>query len=869
MSWYTRPRASVLGGISILILAFGGFAPDADAQTRPKVHFEIAAQPLAQALRQFAIQSKRQVIFNPAAVPVRHAPSVAGDLPPEEALKMLLEGTGLGFTVGTGDTLVIAPTGAAGDSPRNLTGTSSTSIQPAPAATTTDDRAVLAEVVVTAQKRAERLEDVPVSMGVQTALDLDRFHPLQMTDYAGYVAGLDVTTGGWPGTNQITLRGLSQQGGDTPVVATYFDDVPIGASGPGALGAVLAPDVNPFDLERVEVLRGPQGTLWGSNSIGGIVRFVLTKPELDKFTARAGADLIDVYNGNGIGYTARGAVNVPLIEGRLALHASVSRTDNPGYINNALTGKKGENRESVQNERLSLLWQLTDRLSLKAQALSQHTDAGSTFVTLSAEQNVGGYANAPGSPIYGDLTSFHALPNSFVADLKFFSVTVDWNSDIGNLVSTSGYSIQKFTQQSDITDYGRDADVLPITGVGSGYELAVAQYQVRKFTQEIRFVSPTEQRLQWMLGAFYDNDKVDPFTTTQFGYDAQLNPIPGFPVLYAMEIPSSYSETAVFGNVTYQFTRAFDITAGLRRGVTRASYAQMVSGPGWDLCCGGAAGVDAAGDSRTNITGYSFTPRFRWSADGMIYGRVATGFRPGGPNILSPSQIGSSTAPKQYGSDSDVNYEIGLKVDFLSHRLQLDAAAFRIDWTDIQFYMPFTAADGSVVYANVNGGKARSDGVELSVKVLPTKGLQVTATYAHYDPRFEADNPMTGFVKGQPIPGVAPSTASLLVEYTLPLDSEWKATIGGGLRHKAEIIPYPDPTFYEDDRAKATTLTDINASLSFHSWRAALYVRNVADKRAYGPVTSNLQTTNPAYGPAFNGAVTQPRTVGLSFDKSF
>jgi iron complex outermembrane receptor protein len=237
----------------------------------------------------------------------------------------------------------------------------------------TDD-ASLEEIVVTAQKRAEKLLDVPASV---SAISGDRLQSLQvnsLSDLANYVSGLSVSAGGAPGFRTIVLRGLSTSYSNAttgPLVGTYVDDLPVGNSTAGARGAMYGLDLNPYDVDRVEVIKGPQGTLYGANTMGGLVKYVLRKPDLANVGVQMGIDSEDTDGSGKPSWGTHGAVNLPILTDTLAVRISGFFKNDAGYVDNAALGTQDVNHSTESGGLATLLWQATDRLAVRAAILTQ------------------------------------------------------------------------------------------------------------------------------------------------------------------------------------------------------------------------------------------------------------------------------------------------------------------------------------------------------------------------------------------------------------------------------------------------------------------------------------------------------------------
>src|SRR6202035_3285685 len=358
------------------------------------------------------------------------------------------------------------------------------------------------------------------------------------------------------GFRVLTLRGISDGyvPAGPPLVGMYIDDIPVGSTAGAIHGNVFGLDLMPYDIERVEVLQGPQGTLYGSNSMGGLIKYALRKPDLTQFEARAGTDLQTVDGGASPDWGVRGAVNLPIALNTLAFRLSAFDQTTAGWIDNVGTGIKDSNHSTQKGGRASLLWQATDALTLQATGLYQDTSAdGWTNIDLDIHTQ---------KPIYGWNKTNTNFPETFSQQTRLGALDINWNVGFATLTSVSSWSKLVSSFHEDFTD-GLQAFV-PYPGA---LILYAATDPLSKFVQEIRLTSPETQRLQWMLGGFYtrENGSEDShwssFTPTHV-----LLPDATYSIFVSGpgNAANVYKEKAVFANATYQLTNRFDVSAGER-----------------------------------------------------------------------------------------------------------------------------------------------------------------------------------------------------------------------------------------------------------------------------------------------------------------
>lgn len=801
-----------MAGIAVAAIA-------TSAQAQEQRRFDIPRQELGRALELFGKQSGKEIVFDSRQAQGKLSSPVRGTIEPGKALQSLLADTGLVSRAVNPDTFVVEKRSQTGSDPVAAT----------PAAVE-EEYTGISEVIVTAQKRAERAKDVPASVSVLGKRQLEDLHAGNLKDYAAYVPGLIVDSGGQPGESTITMRGLNPRG-DTTMVATYVDEAPLGSSNGYSAEASTSFDMMPYDLERIEVLRGPQGTLYGANSMGGLLKYVTRTPDLNDYEVRAGAELSTTKGGGKLGYIGRVGINAPLIPGELAVRGSFFHEQTPGYIDNYVTGAKDVNRGRQDGARLALLWQPSDAVSVKASATYQDGSSNGNGIVRLSKGALPGFAT-----VGGELTNGNILEEPFKKRTLLLAASVNWDLGWADFVSATSFSKGRLRASMDYSDLFKDAGLAALNN----------RADLRRYTQEFRLASKPG-KFEWLAGLYYD----DEFTRagqylSALDPDTQI-PVPGLDPLLRSSLRSSYREAAIFGNATYHFTEAFDVTAGLRWARNRQSLTQDAVGAILENPSTGPV----TGKSQDDVLTYAVSARYRLGTDYIAYLRVARGYRPGGPNPIFPG------VPSQVNADTIVNYEGGLKGDLLDHRLQLDLSVFRIDWKDVQ--LEAQTPDGSVSFG-ANGGTARSQGVEFSTLFIPVKGVQLGFNTAYTDAVLTEAVPTMGWANKARMPSAPRWTASVTANYETRVTDDWMLRLGGGYRYVGE-------RFNNVEGAENTLLlpeygvVDLNASLSNDRWTVGFFVRNAADRRVY--------TNSGIVGDYVQGVVLQPRTIGVSLDATF
>ncbi|MEW9573822.1 TonB-dependent receptor [Rhodanobacter sp. Si-c] len=701
----------------------------------------------------------------------------------------------------------------------------------------------LPTVIVTANKRSESLQNVPMAVSVLSSTQLDRENAVSFADYATQVPGLNMISSG-EGQTQLVMRGItSGTSQNNATVGTYIDDAPFGSSTIYAFGSLLTPDIDPSDLQRIEVLNGPQGTLYGSNTLGGLIKFVTTPPDTTQASGSVGVNSSSVAGG-GTGFGTHAMFNIPLVADTLALRASLYDRTDPGYINNVTTGQKQVNEAKVSGARAQLLWTPSDKVSVRFSALAQNLSSDGL--------GNGGVDVDPATlqPIYGANDQARAADTGMFK-LKYRLYDLSVNADFGwaKLVSTTSYSTQRANlNRDDSALYGPELD--PLFGLtGVGYPLSVP-LALNKVTQEIRLQSPEDQTWEWRVGLFYTHEhstSTQDLLTTDY---ATGSPIPLPTLLDATIGPAIFSEWAGYGDLTWHATSQLSVLVGARYSSDSTSYTQTGSG----LLLGGSSSFTTHGSDHP-VT-YLFGPSYKFNDDLMAYVRVASGFRPGGPNIGVPPGLG---APLTFGPDKLVNYELGLKSLLLDNRMSVNADVFYINWTSMQLT---TARDGLSFLGN--GGKATSKGAEISWRYTPLAGLVLWANGTYTDAQLAANTPPGSIVgyKGDPLPYVPKRSANVGADYDFPLGkSGWSGFVGGSISYigarDADFNTVPAPRI----RLPGYNSIDLHAGVNYGDWTLNVFVKNLANKQGISSISP--ETINPVGGP-FEATYQTPRTVGVS-----
>jgi outer membrane receptor protein involved in Fe transport len=710
----------------------------------------------------------------------------------------------------------------------------------------TSDSDVLTTIIVTAEKREEPLKEVPMSVTALSGDALDDMQARNFEDYAAMVPGLSLTSS-QPGLTRLTLRGQNS-GGVGSTVAVYMDESPFGSSTALLNGSIITGDFDTWDLQRIEVLRGPQGTLYGANSEGGLLKFVSTAPVLGKFSGEVELNGESVSNG-GEGGAVRGVVNLPIGD-TLALRVSGYTEGVPGFVDDPSRDRKDVNDGRKEGGRAGLLWAPSADFSIDLTATSQQTKYSSTNVTdvnpLTLE------------PLYGDLKQVRVVSEPSVAKYENYNATINWNTGPFTVLSTTSWGILDFDYFTDGTAY----DVAPGAGLTYGEALGVGLTEdnnagLEKFTQEIRLASPSSDRLEWQVGGYYTRETGKLLQHVD-GIALPTTP-PGYPLVGELELlslNSKYEEWAGFGSLTYHFNEQWDVQAGGRYSSNKQTATESVSG----ALAGG--GETFTTPSSGNVFTYSLAPRWHLDKDTMVYARLATGYRPGGPNA-QPVAPPPGT-PTEYSADKTVNLEFGVRSTQLDGRLSIDIAAFAVNWKDIQL---FEVVNG--IGINANGGKAQSHGLEWTFAYVPVHGLTLGWTGAYTDAKLTEDAPAVNGKDGDSLPYAPKFSTSLDGEYDWNMTADWKGFVGANWSYvgsrQSDFQSFPtDATMVPNGQLELDSYNSFDARVGVNNahYRITLYGKNLGDTRGI----TNYANVSTAISYL---TYTQPRVYGLTLNAKF
>jgi iron complex outermembrane recepter protein len=698
-------------------------------------------------------------------------------------------------------------------------------------------------VTVTATRRKELIRDVPVAITkISTDAQLD-LGAKEIADVLQSVPGLNYVKGPTnSGGGELVIRGVSTGVATNPTVAIYIDDVPIGGA-TGASGGTDPFDQRLLDLGSIEVLKGPQGTLYGTASLGGLLRYNTRTPESNYFSGLVGGEVSRTSAG-GTNYTAYGYANVPLSQGVAALRVAGFHSKDGGYIDSTgPAAAKNINSGSVTGGRVALGLRPMKDLEVRLAAQTQE-----------AKLDGPGYASldATGKPIADELTRINlAYREPITRKNNLASLTVEAELGWAKASSITGYQTEDVSVLRDSNEGYLRAfpPFLDVTGT-----VDLVNGNLKKTTQEFRLVSPSGGTIDWLAGVFYTNEKVGATNLLT----ATLGPAspfpPGVPLLDNAGGDFKYKETAAYGTVVWNVSTDLALTAGAR--TSKVSQNSIIRDLG--VITTNTVQDKSASDSPTT---YLLAARYKLSALSTVYGRVATGYRAGGVNasVVNPG-TGQTIDQPPYTSDKLITYEFGYKADLPNKQGGFDLAVYQTDWTNLQTTVFSTGA----AYIG-NAGKAQIRGFEFGGVLKPVSPLTLRAAFTVQQAELTEANPGLSGRAGERLPnspkfalsvngkydfsmGGAPSYASLNIGYTGNRTNSFDGN--AGLRNLTQ---------------PAYTLVDFNLGTSVSGFDVGFYIRNLTDERAQlGLYSPFIQVGGPA-----QVTYARPRTIGVTASKAF
>ena len=909
-----------------LPLSFGAGTAFAEGDLDRIIKIDIPPHSsLEESLIEWGTRAKLTVMMNTHAVDFHLTQAVRGEMTAGKALTLILEGSGLTYTR-EGERIHIVPLDAftpfdgINDSDGYAVRTAGRTDSAAevyddhpPLSSTIDQggngsnsdqnnsTAGLREVIVTAQRREESIDKVPISMTALSQQSMDELHIESITDLASVVPGLYLSIPSGFGQDKFDFNIRGVEGGDNaPTNQIYIDDTPIAVRLLGGAGPSDSPQPLIFDLDRVEVLRGPQGTLFGASAMGGAIRFITPQPNLEQATGSAKMEVSYTENG-APSYEAGAAYGAPLIQGVAGFRASAWYRSTGGFIDqeDPFTGriiKANANSPGAWVVRPAFTIAPKDGLSFTMSAYLQHRDSqnpNSYWTTLipNPERNAHVWGGTS-QPLTDDLRVVSLDVNYDFSGMSFHSGT--------SYLSRAERTVDDFTQIASFiygnTDYQNPA----LAGFHSAEDDSASTVA---WQQEFRLSSKDDSaRINWVFGTYFRHatngvQQVIPpdfspvtellygQTYTQYNY-ANDNPVPDY--IYNGQAATSYADfhtvdvsEAIFGDVALNLTSQLKIDVGVRAERTIVEDQDEVSGGPLN---GVAYQQVVLPDARSTPVTPRVSMTYQYTDSGMAYVSAAKGYRPGGSNEIttvdnpqcdmSLHQLGLTSVPLQFASDSLWSYEIGTKDQFFNKRLSVQGSIYFIDWTNIQSGVNLPSCSES--YTG-NRGKAISKGFDLQMVALVTDGFKLTANVGYTDayypdaayslPNSPGATPPLLNGAGEKIVPTVPWTVAAVADYSrdisslwndsrsyLRLDYRWQSKttsrdpLDAGYNPADE--PFPDPAF---------GLMNIRLGLTHGGLDLSLFVSNLMNS---DPILAyvNLKSSDPL----FRANALPPRTFGIT-----
>lgn len=733
-------------------------------------------------------------------------------------------------------------------------------------------------IIVTAQRRAQQLIDVPLAVTAVGEETLERQQADSFSEYTALVPGFSITQEN-PGETRLVLRGVNT-GSVGSTVGVYVDETPFGSSTSLGNAAVLAGDFDTFDMARIEVVRGPQGTLYGANALGGVLKFVTNAPRLGQFEGRAQAGLEAVDDG-GLGYSFNALVNVPLGDSA-AVRASGYYRRNPGFIDSIGREASDVDDSESYGGRLSVLVEPADNVSIRLTGIAQNIRAGAPSSYDVDPETLDPIDTDPytGDSLDGRRVRAEFYPVYNDVDYRLANGTLNWDFGGATLTSSTSYAVLDQAQVTDNTvSLGATISGIYAALAGVTDPLGVALFadiRQEKFTQEVRLASADSDRFEWLVGVYYTDETVNLFQnlapfrlSDQFVIDSA---IVGEDRLLNLSLDSSYEEIAGFANATLHLGPQFEISAGARYSHNEQDSVQRQFG-GYLLLVGQTTPQEITGDSSENVFTWSISALYEPSDNASLYARVAKGYRPGGPNAVPPGA--GPDFPAQFNADTLIAYEAGVRYQTDDRRIALDVSAYYNDWNDILIFGSFPSDIGPVG-ANDNGGGARTYGLEASALFRPVQGLSIGLNAALNSSELTDDTPaVTAGLDGDELPYSPSFSGTATVDYEWRVGSNARAFVGGNLRfvgsqtggfdgeYRAEFGRRIELPSYE--------ALDLRAGVDFGTVSVTAFVRNVTDSD--GLVSLGSFGTRPILTPpavtALLASPLRPRTIGVTLGVDF
>jgi outer membrane receptor protein involved in Fe transport len=731
--------------------------------------------------------------------------------------------------------------------------------------------AALPEVTITAEKRTGTVQKTPISITAITGDELQAEGISSVAAAAAEIPGVSFKSAG-PGLTEFEMRGLTSTGGESPTVGFYLDETPLTPPAMGQSGkVVIDPDL--YDLNRLEVLRGPQGTLYGAGSMGGTIRLITNAPDPDKFEGSVEVGFSGT-DGGGINHTGNAMLNIPLIDGKVALRVVVTDKWDDGWIDRIVLGPfptevdngtargnvagapvakqyPDSNWERLDGQRAELLITPIEGLSIEPSVFFQRISQGAPNTIDSPPLNEAHYQPFDVPEPFNDSFALYSLVNKYdFSGIELTSATSYWKRQqhqVQDISEAMQYFIGGFFGPPEDFPF----DIVPGgLGLGAG-----------SISEEFRIASTGNDPWQWQIGTFYSGFDA---TSHVFSYYPGFQHIFGTTNLADNHRYLTVDQNAAFGETSYQILDVLKATVGLRWFSYDSSSATSVSGVS-------ASGSSAVQYGKASDTG--FTPKFNLSYtptdDLTIYGTAAKGFRPGGPNSPLPlsgpascaaalEALGLKSAPTEFGPDSVWSYELGEKANFLDQRVSVRGDIYYETWTGVQ--QQVAPACGFKFTENAGEADVYGSEIEVAVKLLPE--LTLTQNFGYTHATVSATSKAAGVVKGQRLLDVPNTTAATSLTFTTPISPEFTFVA----RATNEFVGDMQDITYTRNTLPSHDVVGLRAGVDSGEWSAFLFIDNLTNDHSLlsntGALSANVSIFNRV-------ATDEPRTIGVDMSYHF
>ena len=708
------------------------------------------------------------------------------------------------------------------------------------------------KIIVTATRREQSLQDVPLAV---TAFQQEAMSEKGIVSYDGLARETPGIVLNQPTANfnTITTRGIATNGYGANLqaaTAIYINELPISSNGNST---ILDPTL--FDVERVEVLRGPQGTLFGANSLSGAVRILTKKPNPNKFEASTLVDF-GVTDGDAVRQRYNGMVNMPLIKDQLALRVVGFYRDEDGWVDNLGTGIDGANSLKAVGGRAHLLWEPTSKFDVGLLIIREDNEPADSSLT---------------NPDRGEFIRYTDRPDLFQSDLTSYNLTANWDMDFATLTTSSNYS--KIDGKFIVDLAGTFAQTIPFALDAVGHD--------ENFVQEVRLASADGGSWDWIVGGFYFNKRRDidyDYRSSQEFLDTRG--LTGLPDEYYYSYKGYFDaiESAAFGELTYHFSDKLWATGGLRYTETSVQAHTLAGGYNSNYLVAALYGLTNTALTITPVVGadglkveadnlsYKGSLSYKPVENLTTYASIATGFR--SPVANARAGLASGVDPNDIiipnGADSDklISYEVGMKGTFFDNKLTANLAAYYINWEDIQVQAN-RLSDQAQFATNI--GKAVSQGLEFEIGYIPGNGFSLFANGSLSDTEItdltDEEAAISGAEEGLQL-AMPDFQGALTARYDFDIgdkDAFVTATAAyvGDFPAMLPNVPgnpgTPAPTF---DYTEAYTVVNAQAGISKNDWKVVAYVENLFDD-------SSITYVHPEGFLDSRYARVRPQTVGV------